>query len=177
MNLGLVFSKSIILCLLVVLAIVIGCMLCFWGYKYFRIISLGAIGSVICFLGYLAAKILTGNLVIRLILAVSLSFFGFALAYFVNIIITFFLEKMKVRRAMGQKSYIVSAILGAALLAFAFYFGIYHSVIGAVLIGILCGGIGLTVQHKNKEKQVQFKTYDDLLKLQPLKEKEEAEEI
>lgn len=168
MDAKLIFSGNLVFWLLIILLIATGILLCFFGYKYFRLISLGAICGVICFGGYHVAVRLTGNPIICLILCVSISSLGICMTYFVATVLTFLLDKTVVRQFMADKAYLVSAFLGAMVLALTFYFGIYRSLIAAVLIGLVCGGSGLKVQNKNKEKQVRFRTYEDLLKLKPL---------
>lgn len=168
MNVGVIFSGRAVFLLLMILFIVTGIMLSFWGYKYFRIILLGMVGAVICFFAYQVSERLAENPVVRLILCVAVSFFGICMAYFVDIIITFFLEKTRAKRIMVGRIYIFSALLGAILLAFTVYYGIYRSRIAAMLTAFVFGGTGLVVQYRNKDKQIRFRTYDDLVKLKPL---------
>lgn len=170
MNPELISSGRIVFFLLILLFIITGTMLCFWGYKYFRLIMFGIVCGAICFLGYRLSERLTGNLVIRLILCVAVSFMGICLAYFTYIIIAFLMEKTRIRKMAAQRAYMISAVLGAVVLALTVYYGIYHSRMAAVMTALVCGGGGFVVQRRNKEKQVRFKTYDDLMKLKPLKE-------
>lgn len=170
MDTGLIFSGRIEMVLLIILLIVTGSILCFLGYKYFRLIIFGTVCGWICFLGYQLSKRLAGNLSIRLILCVAVSFLGICLVYFAAVILNFLLEKIKIKRFMTRRTYIVSAVLGAIVLAFTVYYGIYHSRTAAVLTALVGGGSGFTVQHKKKEKHIRFKTYDDLLRLHPLEE-------
>lgn len=168
-------SGGIVLLLLILLFMAVGIMLCFWGYKYFRLILFGAVCGVICFLGYRLSERLAGDPVIRLILCVAVSFLGICLAYFAEIIIIFVLDKTVVKRIMAERTYMVSAVLGAVILAVTVYCGIYRSRTAAVLTALVCGGSGFMVQYRNKEKQVRFKTYDDLMKLRPLEKEKEGQ--
>lgn len=172
MNVGLMSSERTVCFVLILLFMVAGSMLCFWGYKYFRLIMFGTACGVICFLGYQLSERMAENPVILLVLCVAVSSMGICLAYFAYVILAFLMEKTKVRKMASRRIYIVSAILGAIILSFTVYYGICHSRMAAVLTALVCGGGGFAVQHGNREKQVKFKTYDDLIMLKPLNESE-----
>lgn len=168
----LTFSRETVSFLFLVVLAAAGLLCCFWGYKYFRTAVFMTCSGGICFGGYRLAERLAGNLIVRLVLCIAVSFLGICLMYFVSIVATFLLEKIAVRRKIAGGTWFVSSLLGAGILAVASYYGIFYNLTVAGCVFLVCGTAGLMVQHRNREKQVQFKTYDDLLKLEPLKKEE-----
>ena len=162
----LVFSKEILILAGVVLLIVVGVLFCFWGYKYFGTILFIGIGAILCYGCFLLVEPMTGNSVIRLFLTVSLTFLGLCFVYFLSIILGFILDKLRIRTALAKRSYLFAAPLGAAILGLTIYFMIWRDVIVAGAIAAVCLVVGLIFQHSRRNKQVRFRSYNDLLKLQ-----------
>lgn len=123
------------------------------------------IGTASCYGGYLLVEPLTGNLVLRMILTVTLTFVGVCFVYFLDIIFGFILDRLGIRNALGKRTYLFAAPLGALLLGLTIYYMIWRDVILSSLIAIGCLTFGLIFQNKMRKKQVRFKSYDDLLKL------------
>lgn len=161
----LVFSKEVLVFAGMILLLFVGILFCFWGYKFFRTILFMGIGTASCYGGYLLAEPLTGNLVLRMILTVTLTFVGVCFVYFLDIIFGFILDRLGIRNALGKRTYLFAAPLGALLLGLTIYYMIWRDVILSSLIAIGCLTFGLIFQNKKRKKQVRFKSYDDLLKL------------
>lgn len=161
----LVFSKEVLVFAGMILLLFVGILFCFWGYKFFRKILFMGIGTASCYGGYLLVEPLTGNLVLRMILTVTLTFVGVCFVYFLDIIFGFILDRLGIRNALGKRTYLFAAPLGALLLGLTIYYMIWRDVILSSLIAIGCLTFGLIFQNKMRKKQVRFKSYDDLLKL------------
>ena len=166
----LVFSKEVLIFLGVILLMIIGFLFCFFGYKFFGTILLTGIGTVMCYGSFLLVEPMTSNPVIRLFLTVSLTFLGVCLAYFLDIIWGFILDKLRIRNVLAKNIYLLAAPLGAAILGLTIYYMIWRGKIVAIAIAGVCLVIGLFFQFFKRKKQVRFRSYNDLMKL-PLPER------
>lgn len=161
----LVFSREVLAFSGMILLLVVGILFCFWGYKFFRTILFMGIGTASCYGGYLLVEPLTGNFVLRMILTVTLTFVGVCFVYFLDIIFGFILDRLGIRNALGKRTYLLAAPLGALILGLTIYYMIWRDGILSSLIAIVCLTFGLIFQNAKRKKQVRFKSYDDLLKL------------
>lgn len=161
----LLFTREIVLFLGVILLVVVGTLFCFWGYKYFKTILFLGIGVVVCYGSYLLVEPMTRNLVIRLFLTVSLTFLGLCLAYFLDIILGYILDRFRLRGALGKRVYFLAAPLGAVILGLTVYYGIWRDTVVAAVISVACFAVGFPFQHVRRKKQVRFCCYNDLLRL------------
>ena len=166
----LVFSKEVLIFLGVILLMIVGVLFCFYGYKFFGTILLIGIGTVMCYGSFLLVEPMTPNTVIRLFLTVSLTFLGVCLAYFLDIIWGFILDKLRIRNVLAKNIYLLAAPLGAAIIGLTIYYMIWRGKIVAIAIACVCLAIGLVFQFFKRKKQVRFKSYNDLMKL-PLPER------
>lgn len=162
----LIFSKELLIFLGVILFLVIGTLFCFWGYKYFRTILFLAIGAAVCYGSYLLVEPMTTNAVVRMFLTVSLTFLGICFVYFIDIIFGYVLDKLRIRSALGKRSYLLSAPLGAAILGLTVYYFIWRDEIAVGAASAVCLVAGLIFQHVKRKKQVRFRCYGDLLRLE-----------
>ncbi len=161
----LLFSKEIVVFFGGVLLLLVGTLFCFWGYKYFRTVLFLGIGVVVCYCSYLLVEPMTANLVIRMFLTVSLTFLGVCFAYFLDIIFGYLLDRFRVRGALGKRTYLIAAPLGAAILGLTVYYFIWRDAAVALVIALCCLVPGLIFQHHKRKKMVRFRCYNDLLRL------------
>lgn len=165
----LVFSGEVLAFAGMILLLVVGILFCFWGYKFFRTILFMGIGTASCYGGYLLVEPLTGNLVLRMILTVTLTFVGVCFVYFLDIICGYVLDRLggglRIKTFLDKRVYLLSAPLGALLLGLTIYYMIWRDGILSSLIAVVCLTFGLIFQNAKRKKQVRFKSYDDLLKL------------
>ncbi len=165
----LVFSKEVLVFAGMILLLVVGILFCFWGYKFFRTILFMGIGTASCYGGYLLVEPLTGNLVLRMILTVTLTFVGVCFVYFLDIICGYVLGRLggglRIKTFFSKRVYLLSAPLGALILGLTIYNMIWRDGILSSLFAIVCLVFGLIFQNAKRKKQVRFKSYDDLLKL------------
>ncbi len=161
----LLFSKEVVVFLGVILLMLVGTLFCFWGYKYFRTILFLGIGIAACYCSYLLVEPMTASLVIRMFLTVSLTFLGVCFAYFLDIIFGYLLDRFRVRGALGKRTYLIAAPLGAAILGLTVYYFIWRDAVVALVIALCCLVPGLIFQHHKKKTMVRFRCYNDLLRL------------
>ncbi|MDE5698452.1 MAG: hypothetical protein K2I96_13760, partial [Lachnospiraceae bacterium] len=161
----LVFSEETLIFVGVILLMVVGSLFCFWGYKYFGTILLMGIGIATCYGCYLLVEPMTDNPVIIMFLTVSLTFWGLCFVYFLSIIWGFILDKMRIRTALAKRNYLLAAPVGAAILGLTIYYMIWRDEIVAGAIAAVCLVTGLIYQHSKRNKQVRFRSYNDLLRL------------
>ena len=161
----LVFSEELLIFLGVILMLIVGTLFCFWGYKYFRTILLLGVGAVICYLGYLLVEQMTTNLAVRMFLTVSLTFLGVCFVYFMVIVLSYILDKLRIRNALGKYSYLLAAPLGAAILGLTIYYFIWRDANTVGVFAGVCLVFGLIFQHLKRKKQIRFRSYNDLLRL------------
>lgn len=161
----LVFSEEIIVFILIILLVIVGVLFCFWGYKYFQTICFMGIAGGLCYISYKLVEMLTSNKVLQLFLSITLTFLGMCFVYLFVIILNFLMDKTRVRNTLVKKTFIFSSVMGGVILGATIYYGIYRNVIASVVIGGGLCVIGMIIQYKNREKQIQFKTYNDLMKM------------
>lgn len=72
---------------------------------------------------------------------------------------------LRIKTVLGKRIYLLAAPLGAAILGLTIYYMIWRDGIISSLISVVCLTVGLIFQHVKRKEQVQFKSYDDLMKL------------
>lgn len=173
----LVFSEEVLIFLGVILMLIVGTLFCFWGYKYFRTILFLGVGAAVCYLGYLLVEPMTTNLAVRMFLTVTLTFLGVCFLYFLTIIFGYILDKLRIRDALGKRTYLLAAPLGAAILGLTIYYFVWRDGITAGVFAGVCLVFGLIFQHLKRKKQIRFRSYNDLLRLKRPKLNEDGLEI
>lgn len=159
----LVFTKELLAFAGVIVLMLVGILFCFLGYKYFRTVLFLGIGAVVCYASFLLTESVTGNSVIRMFLTVSLTFLCICFVYFLNIILGYCLDRLRVRKALEKHIYLIAAPLGAVVTGLTIYWFIWRDTVTAVVTAVVCGVSGLVFQHVKRAEAVQFKCYHDLL--------------
>lgn len=173
----LLFSKGTLMFVGVILLLIVGTLFCFWGYKYFRTVLFLGIGVVVCYGSYLLVEPMTANLVIRMFVTVSLTFLGMCFVYFLDIVFGYLLDRLRIRSALGKRTYLFAAPLGAAVLGLTIYGCIWRDAAVAAGISLACLVLGLVFQHHRRKGMVRFRCYNDLLRLRRPKIDEDGLEI
>lgn len=173
----LLFSKGTLMLVGVILLLIVGTLFCFWGYKYFRTVLFLGIGVVVCYGSYLLVEPMTANLVIRMFVTVSLTFLGMCFVYFLDIVFGYLLDRLRIRSALGKRTYLFAAPLGAAVLGLTIYGCIWRDAVVAAGISLACLVLGLVFQHHRRKRMVRFRCYNDLLRLRRPKIDEDGLEI
>ena len=153
----LLFSKGTLMFVGVILLLIVGTLFCFWGYKYFRTVLFLGIGVVVCYGSYLLVEPMTANLVIRMFVTVSLTFLGMCFVYFLDIVFGYLLDRLRIRSALGKRTYLFAAPLGAAVLGLTIYGCIWRDAVAAAGISLACLVLGLVFQHHRRKRMVRFR--------------------
>lgn len=164
------FSQEVITLVIVIVALVTGVTLCFWGYRYFQTIALVLIGCVCGAIGFKIGESMTPNPVLQMCIFVMFTFLGVCLFYFLSILWATLLNKLKIQAFIQRTLHIIAAVSGALIVGIVTYTQVFKNLI-AVVIGtavLAIGGIWYGIK-SIKAKRV-FRTYEDLYKMKPLTE-------
>lgn len=172
----LLFTEELLVFAGVILLMAVGILFCFWGYKYFRAVLFLGIGTVTCYASFRLVESMTGNLVVRMFLTVSLTFLGICIVYFLDIILGYFLDRLRIRNVLGKNLYLIAAPLGAVIIGMTVYWLIWRDQVTAAVAAAVCGVGGLIFQRSRRAKVVRFKCYNDLLRI-PCPEPEPESDI
>ncbi len=166
------FTTEVIVFAISVLVLIIGILLCLWGYKYFQTLAVIILG---CLSGYVGIKLtdhLTNSPIIKMFIFTIFTFLGCCLFYFLSILIDGFLKMIHLKKGIAGKMYILSSLLGAALIAFIVYRMVYDGWIICVIIFVLFAVMGMIYQKIKKASRPEFHCYEDIFKMKPLPKEE-----
>lgn len=164
----LIFSGELVSLLMVLTMTVSGVLLCFWGYRYFKVLILIVFGCLSGTVGAQSGAGMTENLIAQMYIFVMFSFLGVCLFYLISICWTMLCKNL-CRWSMLQKgSCVVSSALGAAVAGMAVYLKIYHNLIAVMIGTILLFLAGICHGYCSDRKERRFYTYEDLLRIEPL---------
>lgn len=169
------FTKEIIMFVLLFVAIIVGILLCFWGYKYFQTIAVVLCGCLSGYLGILLTDHLTSQPVIQMWFFVIFTFFGCCFFYFVTVLLDVFFKMIRVKKALTGKMYVITSICGALITSYLLFTRIYNGW-GICLAVFAVLAVGGSLYQKKKEKErPDFHCYEDICQMKPLEEKEDAD--
>ena len=167
-----VYSKEVLLLVMTILLVIAGILLCFLGYQFFQTICFMGIAAAMLYIGYLLVELMTQNKVLQLFLSVPFAFFGVCMAYIVFVLLDYILRKLRVKDLLVRIGFLLTALLGGALLFVTIYFWIYRDMLIALIIGALMAVFGAIYQHVNQDKRIKYKTYGDIVAMKRPQEKE-----
>ena len=167
------FTSEVITLIIVIIALITGVTMCFWGYRYFQTIALILIGCICGVIGFKIGETMTANPVLQMCIFVMFTFLVVCLFYFLSILWATLLNRLKIQSFVQRSLHIVAALSGALIVGIVTYTQVFKNLI-AVVIGtvvLAIGGIWYGIR-SIKAKRV-FRTYEDLYKLKPLTEEKE----
>lgn len=167
------FTKEIIIFILIFLALIVGVLLCFWGYKYFQTLAVILCGCISGYIGILLTDYLTGQPVIKMCFFVIFTFFGCCFFYFLSVLLDSLLKMLHIKKALTGKMYLITSILGAVFTTFVLYTRVYNGWILNLVTLVLLATIGSIYQKKKEAERPDFHCYDDIYQMKPLEVKEE----
>lgn len=132
------------------------------GYKYFQASIFMFFACGFGYLGYLIGGTFTDSPVFMMVFLISFVFFGLMIIFLLGSGIFTASNKGNFKNSIMKKMYLISSLLGALSLACLVYFFVlrdYYISAGLFLIVFI---IGFMHQKKNKDRQISFKTYDDI---------------
>ena len=161
------FTKDIVFFLLTILAVVSGILICFWGYKYLLTLVMLILGCVSGFFGLYLMDGMTDNPILKMFFFVMWVFWGECLFYLISVIINKALQERHIHRAFKNFMVVVSPLLGAAVLFLTLFLRVYTGIFIDLGIALLFLILGAVYQKKEKINEREFKSYDDLYRLEP----------
>ena len=164
------FTYDVVAFVLLWLSIVTGLLLCFWGYKYGRAMFLFVLGCIVATLGLAIAENMTQNMVLKMYIFVMFTFVCVCVLYLLSRLLSTLLYKLQVLDRILNKMYIITAVAGGLVIGGAVYLRIYHHIWVAVVVSIGLAFVGSLYGKRKTAVQKPFLTYDDLYRMQPLKE-------
>ncbi len=167
-----VFSQELITLILVIIALITGVLLCFWGYRYFKTIALILVGCICGFIGYRIGEGMTSNLVLQMCIFVMFTFVGVCMLFFLSILWVWLLDKLKIRSFIQRTLHIIASLSGALMVGGITYFRVYQNLLVVVIIAGVLAIAGIWYGMRNVKARRVFRTYEDLRKLKPLTEDE-----
>lgn len=164
------FSDELVTLILVIIALVAGILLCFWGYRYFQTITLILLGCLCGMIGYRVGESMTGNEVLQLCIFVMFTFFGVCMCYFLSIIWTSITKKLGIQSFLQRTLHIIASLAGALIVGVVTYTQVYCNLLVVIIAAVLLAAAGIWYGMRNVKARRVFRTYDDLSKLKPLTE-------
>lgn len=164
------FSQEVITLVIVIIALITGVTMCFWGYRYFQTIVLVLLGCGCGIIGFHIGQGMTPNPVLQMCIFVMFTFLGVCLFYFLSILWATLLNKLKIQSFVQRSLHIIAAISGALIVGLVTYTQVFCNLIAVIVITavLAIGGIWYGIR-SIKAKRV-FRTYEDLYKMKPLTE-------
>ena len=169
-----IFSADLITLILVIIALIGGVLLCFWGYRYFQTLALVLLGCVCGFIGYKIGSQMTSNEVLQMCIFVMFTFFGVCMFYFLSILWTSVTKKLGIQSFLQRTMHIIASLVGALIVGIVAYTQVYCNLLIVISVTVLLAAAGIWYGIRNVKARRVFRTYDDLSKLKPLT-KEEAD--
>ncbi|MCR5302945.1 MAG: hypothetical protein K6E33_00150 [Lachnospiraceae bacterium] len=171
-----IFSESLVRFILVVVALIAVVVLCYSGYK-----TISAVIPVLAslFVGWLSigpACRMTSIRSVQMFVFVLITFMGTMVIFFISVAFGKLIRFLHVRNWLLRYQYIISAILGGILAFIVLYFFVYKLIIPDFIAGFLLMFTGGIVQYRHRFERMTYNSYDDLLKLKTVEERQKEEE-
>lgn len=166
------FTSEVIMFIALCLSLVVGVLLCFWGYKYAQTLLLIILG---CFCGNIGIRIgehMTENMILKLCFFVMFTFFGICMLYGLSILLKLLIIRIGLRDKIHKRLYVITAVLGGIMTGMTVYFNIFKNLPVVCAAALILIALGIAYGKKKASVQRIFYTYDDLYRMKPAKEEE-----
>lgn len=167
-----IFSEDMFRFILVIIALIAIVVLCYSGYK--TISAVVPVLGALC-VGWLSigpACRLTSIKSIQMFIFVLVTFMGSMVIFFISVVFGKFIRAVHIRHWLLNHQYIIATLLGAGLAFVVLYFFVYRMWLPDLIISaflLITGGI---VEYRHRFDRMTYNTYDDLLKLKTLEERQ-----
>lgn len=174
-NGSIVFCRETVTFILVLTVLLVGLLLCFWGYRYMRTLCIAVLACLTGIAGVRLAQKVTDNTVVQMYVWVLFIFVCTCIFYYLSGLILSLLRKLHSRELLAKRTYLIAALLGAAVVSADIYLAIFRSPLVLVLFVLL---LAAGAWHGKKKSALQkvFYTYEDVYQRQILTEKGKGEE-
>lgn len=164
------FSAEVIHLICVIVALIAGVLLCFWGYRYFQTIVLVFLGCLCGILGYRIGQSMTKEPILQMCIFVMIIFLGVCMFYFLSIIWLYFTKKLGIQTFLQRTLHLVAALSGALIVGIVTYTQVFANLIVAACITLMLAILGIWYGNRSLKTKRVFRTYDDLAKMKPIRE-------
>lgn len=164
-----VFDWETVIFVLVIAILLAGLLLCFWGYRYLRTLCIVTLACITGIVSMQMAQKLADNAVVRMYAWILFTFICTCIFYYISCYINSLLRKLHMREKLADKTYLIAALLGAAVVSVDTYFAIYCSPLVLVLF-VMLAVAGTLHGKKKKASQRVFYTYEELYQRKALAE-------
>lgn len=156
------FNQDIVIFLAACVCLIMGILICFWGYKYLLTLFCIVCG---CAAGAVGMHWLDGRIeypLINLFMLASFIFLGECALYGISSMLNHAMKQTGFIEGVTRLMILVSPLFGAALIFAVLYFYVSTNVIldGAFAAVILV--VGAVNQYRSKANRRTFHTYDDI---------------
>ncbi len=156
------FNYDTISFFLLLVTLIVGILICFWGYKYFQTLSFMFIASVYGYFAIAVLQGLTNNMILQMAGFILFVFTATSISILVFNILTKIIFTKKITASYQKNIHVISSVLGGAIVGTAVYFNIFRNIFVAIPLAILLFLMGMLHQKKGKKNQIYFKTYEQL---------------
>ncbi|HKK96062.1 MAG TPA: hypothetical protein VJ916_07110 [Anaerovoracaceae bacterium] len=133
-----------------------------FGYKYFQATIFLFFGCFFGYIGFFIGEIFTNNPVFIMVFLISFIFLGLMGLFLAASTIFTASKKGNFKNVLTKNMYWISSLLGSLIFALLIYFFVVNEIYIAVGSFIILCVLGYVHQRKNRNKQIRFKTYDDI---------------
>lgn len=160
-NGSIVFCRETVTFVLVLTVLLVGLLLCFWGYRYLRTLCIAVLACLTGIAGVQLVQKMTDNTVVQMYAWVLFLFVCTCFFYYCSGLILSLLRKLHSRELLAKRTYLIAALLGAAVVSVDVYLAIFCSPFVFVLF-VLLAAAGALHGKKRAASQRVFYTYEDL---------------
>lgn len=159
------FSEENVRFTLICIVAIAGILMCFEGYRYFKIMAFMLIGCLCGKMGYTLGTQIASSSLWQMYIFVACILGGIGLAYLISLRVEDFLQKDNKKIALQKRMVVLSPILGALILGGLVYTRIYNDLAVAIAVIAVFITCGMLWGRKNYENRRKFYTYDDLINM------------
>lgn len=132
------------------------------GYKYFQALTFLFVGCAFGYIGFLLSENFTDNPVFMMVFVISFIFLGLMVLFLIGSTVFTLSKKGNTKDKLAKNMYWISSLFGSLIFTLLIYGYILREYYIVGVLFLLLFIIGFTHQRKNRDKQIRFKTYDDI---------------
>lgn len=170
-----VFDYETVMFVMAIAILLVGLLLCFWGYRYMQTLCIVTLACFTGIVGMQLAQKLTENAIVQMYGWILFTFICTCIFYYLSCRINSLLGKLHIREKLVSKTYLIAALLGATVVSVDVYFAIYCSPLVLVLF-IALAVLGILHGKRKKASQRVFYTYEELYQRKTLAGERAVEE-
>ena len=159
------FSGDLLFCILTIILVAAGILLCLKGSRYFRPLVCFMAGACLIWGTTVLFEGITDSTILVFWLSMVVSGLGLALISISFDIGDYWLERVHLRAVLVKKRVVLTSFLGSAVLSGTVYGAVYRAWWAAAAVFLLFFLLGVWYQSRSAKKQKRFKTYRDIAEM------------